>query len=322
MEGYTDVIAAHQAGFDNAVAPLGTAVTREQLSLATRYGEGVTLVLDGDEAGQKAAERGVNVMLEAGIDGKVAVLKGAKDPFDLIRSEGPEAFQRVLDTARDAFDFKLDVLRARYDLSRPVEAEKALRELAEMIGRAESATLRQLYARKAAASMQLREAVVMSAVEAEHTKIAGAAAKAQPKQEDGQGLAAGNRAAYERELLRRLFEFPGVLGGAGETLLPDCFQTPALRELYREMLNTWDEHHELVAGSLVSHLGNEARAELAKLEDANLPSNQAQPVDRTQEEERLNAEIQKLAGMAKSSRPAQDLKELRQRKGRRDVKKA
>jgi DNA primase len=308
MEGYTDVIAAHEAGFDNAAAPLGTAVTREQLALAQRYGEGVTLVLDGDEAGQAAAERGVNVVLEMGVDAKVAIIKGAKDPFDLIRVQGPAAMQKVLDEARDAFDFKLDVLRARYNLDRPVEAEKALRELAEMVGRSESESLRELYSRRAAAALKVREAAVMSAVTAEHVKHAKAdakdAAKVAPQ------ASGGARAAYEREVLRRIFEYPKVLSAAGEALEPEVFSLKPLGELYREMLNAWDEHGELLPGALVSHLSNEARQELERvLEHITIPAHQAE----TEEESRLLAEIQKLAG---GNDHAQDLAALRQRKAR------
>jgi DNA primase len=314
MEGYTDVIAAHEAGFDNAVAPLGTAVTGDQLRLAQRYGEGVTLVLDGDDAGQAAAERGVNVVLEMGVDAKVAIIKGAKDPFDLIRAQGPAALQAVLDQARDAFDFKLDVLRARYNLDRPVEAEKALREIAEMIGRSESESLRELYARRAAAAMKVREAAVLSAVAAERQKHAKAEAKEAPNAAPQQAQG-GARAAYEREVLRRLFEHPKVLGAAAEALEAEAFSLKPLGELYREMLNAWDEHGELVPGALVSHLTNEARQELERvLEHIRIPAHQAD----TEEESRLLAELQKLAG---GNQQAQDLAALRQKKARKGAPK-
>ena len=329
MEGYTDVIAAHQAGFDNAVAPLGTALTREQISLARRYADGITLVLDGDAAGQAAAERGVNVVLEMGVDAKVAILAGAKDPYDLLRTKGAQAFQAVLDSARDAFDYKLDVLRERYNLARPVEAEKALRELAEMIGRAESPSLRELYSRRAATSLNVREAAVLNAVEAEHARNAEAkirdsvtdAPKARTPEAPG-----GARAAYEREVLRRLFENPKVLATASSCLAPEAFSTSALRELYREMLNAWDERGDVVAGALISHVGEEARLELERvLEHVRIPADLGAGVAE-EEEIRLVKELQKLAqevvqnGAPKSS--ANDLEILRQKKGRKSGKQA
>ena len=318
MEGYTDVIAAHEAGFDNAVAPLGTSLTREQVALAHRYGDGVTLVLDGDEAGVAAAERGVNVVLEMGVDAKVAVLPEGKDPFDLLRTQGPEAFAKVLKSARDAFEFKLDMVRARYDFTRPVEAEKALREMADMIARAESATLRELYARKAAAALNVRESAVMNAVEAERVKNAGGT----PEQKAPRQSATSPRTNHERELLRRLFEHPRVMGSAGSIAPPESFRTPSLRGLYREMLNAWDEHGEVLAGALVSHLGEFERAELDRvLEHLKIPENLSQE-DTEAEEQRLIEELQKLAANIARKDKTQDLNELRQRKGRKGTKRA
>jgi DNA primase len=319
MEGYTDVIAAHEAGFDNAAAPLGTAVTREQIALAHRYGEGVTLVLDGDEAGQAAAERGVNVVLEMGVDAKVAVIRGAKDPFDLIRSEGPAAMQKVLDAARDAFDFKLDKIRERYDLNRPVEAEKALREIAEMIGRSESDSLRELYARRASAALKVREAAVMSAVAAEHKKHSQTVAREAGPKKAAEQVPGGARATHEREVLRKLFEHPRALGVAADTLAPEVFSMSALGELYREMLNAWDEHGEVVDGALTSHLSAEALEELQRVRK-DIPTDQSAPVDAEGEERRLIGELQKLAAGAKEQ--GQDLAALRQRKGQKKTRKA
>lgn len=318
MEGYTDVIAAHEAGFDNTVAPLGTSLTREQVALAHRYGDGITLVLDGDEAGMNAAERGVNVVLEMGADAKVSVLPEGKDPFDMLRKDGPEAFANVLDDARDAFDFKLDMLRSRYDFARPVEAEKALREMADMVSRAESASLRELYARKAAAALNVREQAVLNAVEAERVKNA----EARPDEAVPQQAPTNPRMAHERELLRRLFENSTVMGSAGSIATPDAFRTSALRGLYREMLNAWDEHGELLPGALVSHLGEQERAELDRvLEHLKLPENLSRE-DSQEQERRLIGELQKLAVNNERKEKTRDLNELRQRKGRKGTKRA
>ena len=322
MEGYTDVIAAHQAGFDNAVAPLGTALTREQVALARRYGDGITLVLDGDAAGQAAAERGVNVVLELGVDAKIATITGAKDPFDLLRSHGPEAFQKVLESARDAFDYKLDVLSARYDLQRPVEAEKALRELADMIGRAESPSLRELYSRRAATALNVREAAVLNAVEAEHAKHSEAKLRDDSPRPRTPEATGGARAAYEREVLRRLFEHPKVLATASSGLAPGALETPALAELYREMLNAWDERGEVVPGALLSHVSGEARTELERvLEHIKIPADLGAGVAE-EEEKRLIAEIQKLGAQHAPGNPADKLEVLRQKKGRKSGKRA
>lgn len=335
MEGYTDVIAAHEAGFDNAVAPLGTALTREQVALANRYGNGVTLVLDGDEAGQHAAERGVNVVLEMGADAKIAVLPKGTDPFDMLRNDGAEAFGAVIESARDAFDFKLDMIRARYDLNRPVEGEKALRELADMIGRAESPSLRELYARRASTALNVREGAVMRAVEAEHVKHAELAARnaqpdanwdEEPVRQQSAESSGGARVAHERNLLRALFERPKVIGSAAGVLPAEALSMQGLRELYREMLNAWDERGEVVPGALLSHLQNDARLELERvLEHIRIPADlgaEVDPAEAAEEERRLISELQKLAESAARKEKTQDLSELRQKKGRKSTPRA
>jgi DNA primase len=319
MEGYTDVIAAHEAGFDNAVAPLGTALTREQLGLMRRYGKGVTLVLDGDAAGQAAAERAVNVALEAGVDANVAVIRDAKDPFDLLRAKGPEAFEQMLAKAVDAFEFKLAAVRNRFDLSRPIEAEAALRDLAESFGRADSQSLRELYARRVAGLLSLREAVVLAALSEAHTRHARTANRPGEQTETQPvAKAAGTdpRIAYERELLRRMLEHPRAIAGAASIVFPEVFSVPALRELYREMLNAWDEHGEVVPGALVTHLGPEARAELQEVvkhmthdDEATAPQPDADAAAAL-----LIDELRKLAEHKPAIGKAQDLAALRDQK--------
>lgn len=327
MEGYTDVIAAHVHGFDNAVAPLGTALTLEQLALLRRYTSKLTIVLDGDSAGIKAAERAVDLVLEAGVDAEVAVLPDEMDPFDLLRARGAAAFEAALAAAKDAFAFKLDALAARYDLRRPVEAERALGEMAQTLARAESLSLRELYARSAANRLGLREAVVVAAVEkARHEHSAQQERLAQT---DRAAVAtptaaqSGAAPSFERELLRRMFEHEDVLRAAAEIVAPQDFQSPALGEVYREMLNAVDEHGHAVPGALLSHLGPEARAELDRVIEllgvpANLSSGQ-----QTDEAARL---LEELRGFARARREAaagaaprgsaQDLQHLRQKKGR------
>jgi DNA primase len=316
MEGYTDVIAAHEAGFDNAVAPLGTSLTREQVALAQRYADGVTLVLDGDAAGIAAAERGVGVVLEMGVDARVAVLPEGKDPFDMLRTDGADAFAKVLESARDAFEFKLDAVKARHNVERPVEAERALREMAEMIGRAESASLRELYARRAAAALNVREGALLQAVESEHTRATKTGEPTAPQTAKAEAPG-GPRAAYERELLRRLFEQPSAFGSAAGVLAPEAFSLPGLQELYREMLNAWDEHREVIPGDLLSHLKDDARQELERvLEHIRIPADLSEPLDpeaQAREEKKLVTELKKLGS---ETGRAQDLAELRQRKGR------
>ncbi|MAB82568.1 MAG: DNA primase [Phycisphaerae bacterium] len=107
-EGYTDVIACHQAGFRNVVGTLGTAMTDEHAKLLSRIADTVVLLFDGDEAGQRAAERGAEVMLRHPVDVRVCILPDGTDPADLLTgSEGNESFRDLLDRSEDVLHYML-----------------------------------------------------------------------------------------------------------------------------------------------------------------------------------------------------------------------
>ena len=107
-EGYMDVIALNQAGFTNAVATLGTAITPEQARLMRQYCEEVVISYDSDEAGQKATMKAINLLNDAGISTKVLQMTGAKDPDEYIKKYGAEAFQMLIDKSGSAISFELE----------------------------------------------------------------------------------------------------------------------------------------------------------------------------------------------------------------------
>lgn len=321
MEGYTDVIAAHEAGFDNAVAPLGTAVTREQLALLRRYNAGITLVLDGDEAGQKAAQRARDVALAAQFDdAKVAIIANAKDPYDLLQSEGASALEDTLAGALPAFEYWLEFVKQQHGGPRPAGVdgvEHAKRALVDMLVNAESDTRRDEYLRRGCSVLGIRESAViveLEALRAQRSRGGDVADRPSP-------LSAAPRVAFERELLRGLFEFPRVLPTAGELLVPAALSTAGLQALYREMLNAWDEHGELIAGALISRLIPDARKELENvLEHLRLPENQAAAAE---DEQRLVLELKRLATNSDvHTAGTLSLEALREKKGRKGRKRA
>ena len=118
-EGYMDVIALHQAGFSQAVASLGTALTSQQCLLLKRYTSQVLITYDSDEAGTKAALRAIPLLKEAGLTARVVNMKPYKDPDEFIRNLGAEAFQERLNEARNSFLFEVEVLEHSYDLRDP-----------------------------------------------------------------------------------------------------------------------------------------------------------------------------------------------------------
>lgn len=128
-----DVIAMHQAGFTQAVASLGTAFTSEQASLLHRYTENVLLAYDSDGAGTKAALRGIGILREAGLTGKVINMKPYKDPDEFIKNLGKEAFQERIDKAENSFFFEIRILSEQYDMSDPESKTKFHREIAKKL---------------------------------------------------------------------------------------------------------------------------------------------------------------------------------------------
>ena len=118
-EGYMDVIAMHQAGFTNAVASLGTALTAGHASLIRRYVQEVYLTYDSDEAGTKAALRAVPILREAGISAKVIRMDPYKDPDEFIKNLGAEEFEQRIEGAKNGFMFTLEILEREYHMDSP-----------------------------------------------------------------------------------------------------------------------------------------------------------------------------------------------------------
>ena len=116
-EGYMDVIAMHQAGFTNAVAGCGTALTNEQVRLISRYAKEVILAYDADEAGQKARDKAVALFSQTDIKIKIPVLTGGKDPDEIIKNLGRDRFKGMLEGASNEIEFAIINLRSKYDLN-------------------------------------------------------------------------------------------------------------------------------------------------------------------------------------------------------------
>ena len=132
-EGYMDVIALHQAGFTEAVASLGTALTSQQAMLMKRYTGEVLVTYDSDEAGTKAALRAIPILKEAGLQMRVINLKPYKDPDEFIKNRGQEAFRQRIEEAQNSFFFEIAVLERGYDLKDPAAKTTFFDEVAKKL---------------------------------------------------------------------------------------------------------------------------------------------------------------------------------------------
>lgn len=149
-EGYMDVIALHAAGFTNAVATLGTAITAEHARIIKRYVSKVVLAYDGDEAGRKASDRAIGLLTDAGVDSRILVMRGAKDPDEFIKKFGREEFRRLLDESRSRFDYIIETTCGKYNLNNADDKIKASSELAREIAKVFSKVERDIYISKTA----------------------------------------------------------------------------------------------------------------------------------------------------------------------------
>ena len=154
-EGYMDVIALHSAGFENAVATLGTALTQEQARMMAKYTKQVIISYDSDEAGQAATRKAVRMLSDVGLDVRILRMEGAKDPDEYIKKFGADSFRRVLDSGITGFEFKIANTLKKYNISQPAEKVKASRELCEYISEIPSSVEREVYISSVASTLSL-----------------------------------------------------------------------------------------------------------------------------------------------------------------------
>ncbi len=164
-EGYMDVIAMHAAGFTNAVATLGTAITPEQTRLISHYTKKVILSYDNDEAGQKATTRALGLLDQVGLEAQVLRIEGGKDPDEYIKKFGVEAFRRLLEGSHTKFEFNLQKVLSRHDVSQPQEKIHAVSELCDIISKVYSSAEREVYIGEVAKRLSLEPAAIRRDVE-------------------------------------------------------------------------------------------------------------------------------------------------------------
>lgn len=155
VEGNIDVVALHQYGFDNAVASLGTSLTEEQATLMTRYTEQVTLLYDGDQAGQNAAQRAIPILEKAGLQVKVLQMKDAKDPDEYLKKFGADRFKLLLEESANRVEYQLSTIARKYDIREDDQKVKFLQESADLICTLSSAVQREVYGNRVAEAAKI-----------------------------------------------------------------------------------------------------------------------------------------------------------------------
>lgn len=164
-EGYMDVIAIHQAGFDNAVATLGTALTEEQARLISQYAERVVLAYDSDGPGQAATKRAMNIFDEVGVKVSVLSMTGAKDPDEFIKKYGAERFAMLLDNSRNPVEFELSKLRTTYDTAQADGKVGYLKEACKLFAGIRNPVEREVYITQTASELAISPQAIKAQIE-------------------------------------------------------------------------------------------------------------------------------------------------------------
>lgn len=160
-EGYLDVIALHQNGFQNAVASCGTAFTNEQARLIKRFANQITILYDGDEAGIKAALRALDVILEEDLNVKILILPNHEDPDSFLQKFGKEVLKSLLDNqAIDGIAFKLTQLKSQYNIHSPQEKVEIIKEISETLSKIKDDLKKALYIQQVANQLEVNENIL------------------------------------------------------------------------------------------------------------------------------------------------------------------
>lgn len=170
-EGYMDVIALHQAGFDSAVASLGTSLTDEQAGLISKYKSKVVICYDSDKAGRAATERAIDILSRAGLDVRVLSMSGAKDPDEYIKKFGRDKFAALIEAALPAEEYRLENTKKTYDLTddkqRVLYIKEAVRQLAKM----QSEFEREIYAGRISSETGVTRDAILKEAERERKTL-------------------------------------------------------------------------------------------------------------------------------------------------------
>ena len=181
-EGYMDVIALHEAGFENAVATLGTAITSEHARIFAKYTKKVITCLDSDNAGQTATQKAIRLLGEVGVEVRILKLSGAKDPDEYIKKFGADSFRRVLGESKTGFDYNVEKIISAHDISIVEEKVKAVSEICALIAGVYSRVERDIYIKRSAELLEISAESLNSDVERIRRRIEREAKSAQSKE--------------------------------------------------------------------------------------------------------------------------------------------
>ena len=278
VEGNIDVVSLHQAGFDCAVASLGTSLTPEQARLLSRYTKEVILCYDSDAAGKKAAQRAIGILEKLDMKVRVLQVTGAKDPDEYIRANGADAFANLIEGSAGQMEYRLASLAEQYPPDTDEGKVDFVRSAASLLASIPNAVEREVYATRAAGIAGVRKEAVSEEVERlRRSKIKSAKKKEARDQTrptaNAQPALRGIRyddprsARAEEGLIRLLYLDPGIARGR-ELPDPSGFSSELLGRFYSELLERIRTGERISPGVLAARFTSEEMSHFTSLLEA------------------------------------------------------
>ena len=273
-EGYMDVISMHQAGFTNAVASLGTALTSGHASLLKRYTQEVLLLYDSDDAGVRAALRAIPILREAGITSRVVSLKPHKDPDEFIKALGGEEFEKRLEQAMDSFMFRIHMAQKEFTMEEPQGQNRFFERCAQMLLELSDELERNLYIEAIVKDYRgygisvedLRKRVNTLALKGTpaEQRIQPKATGAQPRKRDS----ASEKA--QKLMLTWLVTYPGIFDTVVRYIQPSDFVVPLYRQVAEMLYQQHEEGDVNPARLMNAFIDSEEQREVSSLFNATI----------------------------------------------------
>ena len=247
VEGNIDVVSLHQAGFDSAIASLGTSLTNEQARLISRYKNEVILAYDSDGAGVKASQRAIGILEKLDVKVKVLRWEGAKDPDEYIQLRGAGAFRNLIEKSESQIDYRLLNIKNKYDLSIPEQKVDYLKEATRLVATFPGNVERQVYSIRVAELAGVSQDAVEKEVAQHRKRLLSAARKdiehqsrpgstVQPM-ERGIKYASPASAAAEEGIIRLLYLEPALAPAAAGNIRREEFTAPELGHIFSALLS-------------------------------------------------------------------------------------
>lgn len=284
-EGYMDVIALNQAGFTNAVATLGTALTNEQAVLMKRYADEVIICYDADGAGQKATARAIDILRNAGLPIKILTVPSGKDPDEFIRSKGengPAAFKLLIEKCGNDIEYRLMKLKENYNLNTTDGKVAFLNEAVKIVATIESPIERDVFASKLCAELEIDKNAFLEQISKvkrrdrrenikKETRQIQAELNGQSDKINREHYKKQRSSSAEEALLVYLINNPDYANSISERVTPDKFSNSLIKRYYEYVLSKIKSGYEPLT-SVSSDFNSNEVSYLYKLISTTIPA--------------------------------------------------